>query len=101
MARDIAIVQVDPTTRIVSLSSGSVPTFATGINRLIQIVVLAYEADPGHDAYDPTQGSGVRQTIGQINVTNQTELKADFITRTNKIEAEILANQSSLQIDPS
>ena len=99
MARDIRVIQRDTSTGILTLAAGSVPTFVSGFDLLIQIVALAYYTDPGQDVFFPTEGAGVRTLIGQIDGTNQQELTADFLTRTAKIESEILTNQAGLNRD--
>jgi hypothetical protein len=65
---------------------------------LIQIVALAYLSDPGRDVNAPDDGSGVRDEIGQIDAVGEHQLKADFVTRTAKIENEIIGYQSSLDL---
>lgn len=74
------------------------PTNATGIDILVQMVAIAYLENPGQDVQAPTEGSGVRTLIGQFDVVNQTDLKVEFLSRTTKIEREIIQRQSSLDI---
>ena len=75
--------------------------YISGMDILVQIVALAYLTDPGQDLNDPETGSGVRSIIGQIDIQNEDNLKADFLSRTSKIEAEIIERQTDLDIPPN
>ena len=101
MPKDIKIVQVDPDTREVYLSMPIIPVYAQGMDLLIQIVALAYLSNPGQDLNDIGGGSGVRDVIGQIDVVGEDQLTADFLTRTAKIESEIINYQENESIPAS
>lgn len=94
---DFAVIQVDPTTRKVTINPGMVPKKLSGIDKLIQIVVLAILNDPGRDVMNPETGSGLPGLIGSnISSSDPTEIIADITERLEKIKEEILAFQSNL-----
>lgn len=101
MSKSVRVVYVDPVSREISLQFPLIPQYITGIDLLIQVVALAYLTNPGQDINSPDDGSGVREIIGQIDVVGEEQLKADFLTRTAKIEGEIIANQSTLDLPAS
>jgi hypothetical protein len=76
------------------------PSYVSGIDLLVQMVAIAYLENPGQDISNPTEGSGVRTLIGQFDMVNQKDLKVEFLTRTTKIEREIIQRQTNLDIRP-
>lgn len=95
--QDFAVIQVDQVTRKVTINPGMVPKKISGIDKLIQIVVLAILNDPGRDVMNPETGSGLPGLIGSnISSSDPTEIIADVTERLEKIKEEILASQSNL-----
>ncbi len=98
MMDDFKVVQIDEITRKVTISAGFTPKKVAGVDKLIQIVVLAILNDPGRNAFYPEQGSGIPSLIGtNINPNDPTEALADVSERIEKIRDEILENQNGLE----
>ena len=98
---DIQIVQFDPATGLGTLALGNNPKLITGLELLAQIVALAYLKNPGQDVIDPTEGSGIRQDIGQTPLTSVDEANLLVMQRTKVVEAEILSRQTVGVGEPS
>ena len=100
---DFQIIHIDPISRRVTVKPQINPKKISGINKLIQIVVLALLTDPGRDVVDPDGGSGLPSLIGRnISSSDPTEIIAEVSERIEKIKEEILSAQSGLENeDPS
>lgn len=98
---DIQLIQFDPTTGLAKLGMGRAPKILTGIDLLAQIVVLSYLRNPGRDVIDPSEGSGLRDAIGQYNLTSNDEIKILVVQRTKLVENEILGRQASSTGEPT
>ena len=95
---DYKIVQRDPTTGVVTIDPPFPPQRIEGIDKLVQIVVLAIFNTPGRSAQFPSQGGGFPALLGtNINLNDPTESIAAVTERIEKIRDEIIANQSSLE----
>lgn len=92
---DIQIVQFDPNSGLASLGLGNNPKILRNMDKLKQIVILAYLRNPGQDVFDPQEGSGLRATIGQYNFSSGNEVKTLFIQRTQSVEKEVISRQDS------
>lgn len=98
---DIEIVQFDPDTGLATLGLGNSPKILTGMDKLKQIVVLAYLRNPGQDIFDPQEGSGLRAEIGQFTFVEGDEVSALFVQRTQGVEKEIIDRQEGTVSDAS
>lgn len=99
---DFRIIRIDPRTRKVTISPSIPPRKVTGLEKLIQVVVLALLNDVGRNVFDPDQGSGLPSLIGSnINPNDPTEALADVTERVEKVREEILENQNNLENEDS
>lgn len=95
--KEFQVIYTDPATRRVTIKPPMPPRIITGIDKLIQIVVLALFNDPGRNVFDPGQGSGLLALIGaNMNPNDPTEVIALVTERIEKIKEEILENQNSI-----
>lgn len=94
---DFRVYQVDELTGRVRIEAGGVPKKVSGLEKLIQIVLLAIFNDPGRNVFTPNQGSGLPSIIGSnFNPNDPLESLADVTERIEKIRVEILENQNNL-----
>lgn len=95
---DFPIVSFDPATGLASIGIPKSPRPLRGIDKLVQIVVIALLKNLGQDVFTPNEGSGLRSLIGQFNYTDSAEIKAEVLQRVNKVNDEILRNQTDLSV---
>lgn len=99
---DFQLVTFDPTTGQASYGMPTVPKIITGLDKLVQIVVLEFLRNPGRDVLAPNEGSGLRADIGQYNFTGDgSELRAHAVQRTRFCQQEILGRQNPAAGTPS
>jgi hypothetical protein len=98
---DIQVVQTNSETGISELGLGRAPKILTGVSLLAQLVVIAFLKNPGRDVIDPNDGSGLRDAIGQYNLSDLEEIKLLVLQRTKNVEKQIFTRQSVGVIDPS
>lgn len=99
MAKDVKVVFVDPTTRRVSFQASSLPI--SGIDLLIQVVILSLLNVPGQDVLDPNDGAGIPDMVGMnIDATDSTEVLAEITRRIKKSQTEIINAQTGLDLLP-
>jgi len=92
---DIQLFTVNPTTN--RIEWGVVPKVITGINKLIQIVVLALLEVPGYDVLDPADGSGIPALLGMnVYVDDISSAKGEIARGIKKIQSEIIKYQVGL-----
>jgi hypothetical protein len=71
----------------------------SGLDLLIQVVVLSLLNVPGRDILDPVEGGGIPELIG-LNIDDDTsEITAEVSRRVAKSQDEILAAQTGLDLD--
>lgn len=100
---DYRVYTRNSTTGRVTLEVPMPPQKVSGLDKLIQIVLLALLNDPGRSAFYPKEGSGLPSLIGSnVSSEDSTEVIAEASEKVDKIEAEILESQSELENeDPS
>lgn len=99
MSQDIKVIQVDPSSRKVSFRVSSLPI--SGIDLLIQVVILSLLNVPGQDVLDLNDGGGFPEMIGMnIDATDTTEVAAEISRRVRKSQTEIIAAQTGLNLLP-
>lgn len=91
---DFQLVTFDPDTGLASYGIPTVPKIITGIDKLVQVVVLSFLRNPGRSVLAPVEGSGLRADIGQYNIVDGTELRAHAIQRTRAVQQEVLGRQN-------
>lgn len=92
---DYKVTTYDPTTGIMTFGIPAVPKILTGLDKLVQIVVLSFLSNPGKNILTPNEGSGFRADIGQYNVTDPSgsDIKALAIQRTSAVQLEVISRQ--------
>ncbi len=93
---DIQQIYVDPITRKVIFKT--VAKVITGIDELIQVVVLSIVNSPGKDPLDYERGGGLSELIG-YNITDMAELYAEVARRVTISEREIIERQAGTNIE--
>lgn len=96
---DISLIQVDPESKQVSLKLGHQPL--KGMSKLVQIVVLSLLNTPGRDILNPESGGGIPDMIGMnYDPGDLGDILAELTRRVRKSEAEVIADQVGLILDP-
>lgn len=98
---DIQLMKRDPSTGVLTMGMGRSPKIITGIDLLAQVVALSILKNPGRDVIDPEEGSGLRDAIGQYNLSSPDELKLLVLQRIKQVEKDILSRQAETPSDPS
>lgn len=98
---DFPLINFDPTTGIATVGIPTVPRRLTGINKLVQVVVIAVLKNGGQAVIDPEQGSGLRAMIGYFNYTTPTEVQVEVLKRIKLIEQQIISNQANFSLQSS
>lgn len=98
---DFQMVVFDPNTGLASLQIPTVPRKISGIEKLVQIVVLTLLKNGGRDVFEPEVGSGLRGAIGQYNFTEGEEVKNLVVQRIRAIEQQIIGFQAGEMISPT
>lgn len=97
------ITLADPNTGLVTLGIPLVPKILTGIDKLVQIVVLSILRNPGKSVFFPVEGSGLRADIGQYNVSSDspaTAVQARVVQAVQTVQKEIIGRQNPSEGTP-
>ena len=98
---DYQMVVYDATTGVATVQIPTIPKILTGLDKLVQIVVLYFLRNPGKAVLQPVEGSGLRADIGSYNTTiDGAEIRALAIQRTQAGQQEIISRQSANQGTP-
>ena len=98
---DFPLVNFDPVTGVAFVGIPTVPRRVVGLNKLVQIVVIAILKNGGQAVIDPEQGSGLRAMIGYFNYTTPTEIQVEVLKRVKLIEKQIISNQNGFDLAAS
>jgi len=98
---DFPLITFDSSTGIASVGIPKAPRRLTGIDKLIQVVVLAVLKNGDQDVISPDLGSGLRSMIGQFNFSNPSEIRVEVIQRVKNIEQQIIVGQSDFNLPSS
>lgn len=94
---DYKVIRIDERTRKVTINPPFPPKKISGIDKLIQTVVLAIFNTPGRDVFNPERGSGLPDLIGtNFNPNDPQEATAEVTERIEKIREEIIEDQNAL-----
>lgn len=94
---DISIIDIDPSTGRVSFKVTH--KAISGIQKLVQVVVLSLLNSPGKDVLDPAKGSGIPSMIGMnFDASDTQELTAEIVQRVKKTQREVQLDQIGLQL---
>lgn len=96
--KDFKVISIDRFTRRVTLIPPFPPRAITGIEKLIQTVVLAILSTPGRNMFYVEQGSGLMSLIGDnFDPSDPSEMLSRISERVEKIREEIIENQNGLE----
>lgn len=98
---DIQVTQIDPNTGAVTLGIGNNPKILTGIDLLAQVVALSFLRNPGQNVLAFTEGSGIRQDIGQTSISSVDQANMLVMQRAKIVEQEVISRQVVAVGDPS
>lgn len=98
---DFQIINYDKETGLASLGIPPVPRKISGIEKLVQVVVLTLLKNGGRDIFEPDVGSGLRAAIGQYNFTEGDEVKNLVVQRIRAVEQQILSFQAGALVSPA
>lgn len=94
---DLSVLHIDPQTRRVSFQLSPRPV--SGIDLLIQVVVLALFTSPNTDILDPQEGGGLNELISMnIDGNDTSELYAEIARRVSSAQDQVILNQIGLDI---
>lgn len=96
---DVELIHIDSTTRRVSLRAGT--RALTGINKLLQIVVLSLLGVPGRDLLDPELDGGIPELIGWNFSPEEdiVEITSEVTRRISKTKAEVIDSQIGIDVE--
>jgi hypothetical protein len=94
---DVKVIQVDPETKKVSLVLTS--TKVTGVDKLIQLVILSLLTSPGSSLLEEDSGGGMEDLVGyNIGENDVSELQAEISRKVSRTQREIVKSQVGLNI---
>lgn len=92
---DIKVLNVDEDTGLITFKIQAKKV--SGLDKLVQVVVLALLNSPGRDVLDPDRGSGIPTLVGSnIDPNDSTEIFAEVAQRVMRTQAEIIDSQIGL-----
>lgn len=98
---DYQIIVFDKKTGLASVQIPAVPKKLTGVDKLVQIVILSFLRNPGKSVLFPVEGSGLRGEIGQFNFSGDgAEVRALAIQRVRVVQQEVIGRQNPNQGTP-
>ena len=93
---DLKIVYRDATTGVLSIGIRRPPEFVSGIDLLVQIVVIELLHSPGRDIVDPETGANLRSLIGaNVAFDDEAEIFAEIKLMVQSAENNIKILQAS------
>jgi len=95
---DFPLITFNKDTGFAEVGIPTAPRALRGINKLVQLVVVALLKNGGQDVFSPEEGSGLRAMIGQFNYANPSEIKVEVVQRVKLIEQQIVANQVNFTV---
>jgi phage baseplate assembly protein W len=96
LVSDVKMVQRDPNTGVLTIGISRPPEFVSGIDKLVQIVVLELLASPGRDINDPNAGSNLRSLIGaNVAFDDEAEVYAEIKLMIKTAETNIKERQEN------
>ena len=87
---DIKVVQKDPVTDTLSIGIPRPPQYISGIDLLVQIIVIELLSSPGRDILNPGGGGNLRSLIGaNVNFDDESEIFAEIAMMVSATERNI------------
>jgi phage baseplate assembly protein W len=94
---DIKVVTRDAATGVLSIGIPRPPQFVSGIDLLVQVVVIELMTSPGRDIIDPASGGNIRSLIGaNVAFDDEGEIFAEVKMMVSTAEANIKRKQASV-----
>lgn len=90
---DIQVTKQNPNTGVISMGMTANPKILSGLDLLVQLVALSLLKNPGRDVFDRTEGSGLRNLIGQYNLADPEEIKLVVVQQVRAVEQELFVRQ--------
>lgn len=101
-AGDLRVLIQDPTTGALTLGLSRPPQYVSGIDKLVQIVVLELLNNGGRSIFSPGSGGGLRALLGtNIDYDDVSELFSDVQVTLSRVEENIKQAQVSTSRPPS
>lgn len=95
---DVRIVTRDPVTGILAVGIPRPPQYISGIDLLVQIVVIELLTSPGRDINDPESGGNLRSLIGaNVAFDDEAEVFAEVRIMISATEQNIKRKQRNVQ----
>jgi transcriptional regulator with AAA-type ATPase domain len=95
---DIGFISTSNAGKDISFILGDNPPVFTGLNKLVQLVLIVMMTDSGSDKFDD-YGSGLLQLLGASgNPGNIADLKSSVTIIVTDTEQQILAEQESIEL---
>lgn len=93
---DVKIVQRDSVTGVLTVGITRPPEFISGIDLLVQSVVIELLHSPGRDINDPQSGANLRSLIGaNVSFDDEAEIFAEIKLMVSAAEKNMRAAQAS------
>lgn len=94
---DLGLIRLDRTTGEVTFEIGDNPPLVTGMNKLVQVVLITMITTSGSDKFEDW-GGGLLSILGRpMNPVNPAGIKSDVTVVVNATQEQILAEQ----VDPN
>lgn len=101
-AGDLKVLIQDPTTGALTLGVPRPPEYVSGIDKLVQIVVLELLNNGGRSIFRPGAGGGIRALLGtNVDYDDVSELFSDVQLTLSRVEDSIKQAQTSTSRPPS
>ena len=91
---DIRVVTRNTTTGVLSIGIPRPPQYVSGIDLLVQIVVIEMLSSPGRDIVDPNDGGNLRSLVGSnVGFDDEGEVFAEVRMMISATEENIIRKQ--------
>jgi hypothetical protein len=101
-AGDLKVLIADPATGALTLGLPRPPQYVSGIDKLVQIVVLELLNNGGRSIFQPGGGGGLRAILGtNVDYDDVSELFSDVQVTISRVEENIKQAQVNTQRPPS
>jgi len=96
LVADVQLVKRDPITGVLTIGMSRPPSYVSGINFLVQIVVLEILSSPGRDINDPGGGANLRSLVGaNVAFDDESEVFAEVKMIIKTAETNIKERQNN------
>lgn len=93
---NIKVIQKDEATGVLSIGMSRPPQYVSGIDLLVQIVVMEFLSSPGRDILNPGGGGNVRSLLGtNVNFEDEAEIFTEISMMVSATESNIKTIQEA------